>query len=163
MNGLSWLEGSHWLEGLITCLETKVLLQLGSKELGILGEISVSLEAGVAGEFCNLDAVVDPITASNAVEKTPENTIFSTLDTSLHSLAEISHFALDEERSAPRPTTGITKKIGQLEGLASVPYINALGYTACLVGAADALTDFLEHGWLGHRLAFCLYIDCKLN
>lgn len=97
-----------------------------------------------------MEAVVAAITNSHTKERAPEYAVLEAFQASFHGLSEIPHFAVDEEGSAPGPTTRVAEEIGELVGLTPVPHVDALGDSAGLVGAADALAYFLKSGWLSH-------------
>lgn len=111
-------------------------------------------------------AVVAAVTDSHAEQGAPEDAVLEAFHASLHGLAEIPHFAVDEEGSAPGPTTRIAEQIGKLVSLAAVPTVNALCDSTGLVGTADALADLLQGGWLSHFILLnimSLYIWTKCN
>ena len=141
----SGFEGAHGLEGLVAGFESKGLLDLVGDELGVLGEVCVALDAGVAGELGDLDAVVNAVAAADNVESAAEDAVLEALGAPLHGFAEVSQLAVDEQGSAPRPAARIAEQVRQLIGLARVPDIDALGHSARLVRAADALAHFLHH------------------
>ena len=131
-------------DGLVSGFEIEALLYFVVQELGVLHQVLVACDAGVACFLDCLDAVPDAVAAANTFQGAGKSAVPQSLSAVLHGFAGVSAFALNADGGAEGPAAGVTVEAGKTAGLIGVPDVDAGCDVAGGLVEAEAGEDFIH-------------------
>ena len=100
--------GSDWL---VSGLQLQAVFHLVVQELGVLHQLLVTVDTGIAGDANHLSAVVASVYAAHTIKSTCKGTVFQGLHAVITSFILISTLAVDADGGAEGPAASITVEV----------------------------------------------------
>ena len=131
-------------DGLVSGFEIEALLDFVVQDLGVLHQVLVASDTGVACFLDGLDAVPDAVTAADEFQGAGKSAVSQSLAAVLHGFAGVSAFALDADGGAEGPAASVAVEAGKTASLIGMPDVDAGCDVAGGLVEAEAGEDFIH-------------------